>query len=261
MKKLMFAISLAGLLGLGASAAVQSANTFGVLKVDSTNSETVVCVPWVNVGTGDGIVASNLVMTANLTENDTLAYYKAADQKYEVWTLDANKNWSSPKMVTTIGATDATDSASQTKLPRGGALILKRQIPFDIVNDAVVGRPIYLYGQYTDAVFSGQTLTRSATANVWNLIAYPNTTSTAWDLNTGVTWENVIPGDSGDSILLQSQAGYVLTLKYINGAWGIKIPGGNVDTASAKVQPGCGVWYVSAKGDAGNPPSYSVSSN
>lgn len=253
MKKLMFAISLAGLLGLGASAAVQSANTFGVLKVESDKKETIVCVPWVAVGTGSNpISVADLVMTSNLTVGDTLYYYDntaKGDAKYKAWELVEGKTWSSPKMVTSVGVSEGTEAAAQTA-NRGDALILVRQNPTS--GDPAVATPIYLYGQYTATEFTGQTLTLGA----WNLIAYPNTSSSPLDLNS-LNWQNV--GDA-DYINLHNAAGYAITLKRFSDGntmkWGRKVAG-TVRFTDAVVQPGQGAWYVS-KATSGANPSYSV---
>ncbi|MBE6382716.1 MAG: hypothetical protein E7049_06865 [Lentisphaerae bacterium] len=235
MKKLMFAISLAGLLGLGASAAVQSANTFGVLKVESSTKQTIICVPWVAVGAGESPVAvEDLVMTSNLEEGDGLYLYDPSTKKYKAWFLTSSGTWDSPIMVDSVGATTGK-SAGDTTAERGNALILVRQHP-TTEGETPTAKPIYLYGQYTNSSVPAMTLSKGA----WNLIAPPNMFSSVSDLNSNYTWENV---DDSDTIRLQNN-GIAITLVRHENQWAYK-SGNNYITAAAKVQPGQGFWYVS----------------
>ena len=242
MKKLMFAISLAGLLGLGASAAVQSANTFGVLKVASTMKQTIISVPWVEVGTGGDIAVSNLVMTSNLTAGDMLYYYDKMSSKYKAWELEENagvKSWKAPILVDSIGATSSGDAGEQTAV-RGDALILVRPNAHT--------SPIFLYGQYSPSPVTTQTMQ----LNAWNLIAPPDPSSSGFDLN-GVAWLNV---DANDFIVLHASNGNAITLKYntTEEKWGTKFgPTWNYDVAT--IQAGMGAWYIS-KASSGEAPKY-----
>lgn len=236
MKKLMFAISLAGLLGLGASAAVQSANTFGVLKVTSGAEQTIIGVPWVAVGTSAGAInATNLVMATNLADNDMLYYYDSAAGNYKAWVVD-NKVWKPTTSVTTVGGKSVVEQTADITAPRGSALILVRAA-------AETSNPIYLYGQYLESTSLTPTLVN--TSGAWNLIAPANTTSTAYDLNTDMNWANV---DASDRIRVASAAGRMLTLKWIaNSGWVIwddaaTNPG--YVTSYSKIQPGQGAWFI-----------------
>ena len=65
MKKLILSFSFT-VAALAATAAVESSNTFGVLKVASNQAQTIICVPWVAVGTASSVNVTNLVMSSNL---------------------------------------------------------------------------------------------------------------------------------------------------------------------------------------------------
>ena len=86
MKKMIFGFALIATC-VASATTVTSANTFGVLKVTSTNEETVICVPWVKVGDGSSIDANSLVLTSNLKKGDQLFAYDTTTSTYYTWTL------------------------------------------------------------------------------------------------------------------------------------------------------------------------------
>ena len=234
MKKLILSLTLAGAAALAAKAStVSSANTFGVLKVASTTSQTVICVPWVAVGATDADIAvSDLVMTSNLTEGDTIYFYDRDSQKYKAWVLQNDKTWAAPKMVEKIGEAINGDTPQTTTATRGDALILVRQHP--------EAGDIYLYGQYSSEPVASQTLTSGA----WNLVAPPNKFSGVSDLNVDFTWEHV---NDADTIRLQNN-GFAITLVRHENKWAYK-SGTNYYEEAAQLQPGNGFWYVSTGSD------------
>ena len=242
MKKLILSLTLAGAAALAAKAStVSSANTFGVLKVASLTKETIICVPWMAVGTGEAPVnATNLVMSSNLSVGDTLHYYNKSTEKFDSWEVDNNNAWSSTLSVSssTLGSAAVISAAGSQNASRGDALIVVRKD---------TDKPIYLYGQYTSQAFTGG----SITPNAWNLIAPPNTSSSAFDLNSNATWSKV---DEKDYIVVNTAGGPAVRLTYKNNAWGRNVAG-SWSTASAVIQPGQGAWYVSAGAEA---PSYVI---
>ena len=242
MKKLILSLTLAGAAALAAKASpVSSANTFGVLKVESSATQTIICVPWVAVSASSdaAIKVSDLVMTSNLTKagtydekpysGDMLYYYDSKFKEYKAWVLNDSGNWEATTSVTIDGITPGTAAAMQTA-PRGNALIVVRKD---------TSTPIYLYGQYTSTPTETQTLTPGA----FNLIAPSSPSSTAIDLNgSSVTWSNV---NVKDMIKVQNTAGKIVTLirNAANTEWGFYAKGVWTTTAS-KIQPGLGAWYV-----------------
>ena len=51
-----------------------TSNVCGLLKITSDLNNTIIGVPWVEVGTGADVKVAKLVKTDNLTEGDTLYY-------------------------------------------------------------------------------------------------------------------------------------------------------------------------------------------
>lgn len=206
--------------------AVESANTFGVLRVDSSDPVTVVSVPWVGVGSTDGKIAvTDVVKTANLKAGDELYFYDGSD--YKMWRLTAEKQWE-------IAGTQNGDVPSAS-LTRGGAIILKRTTPASC---------FYLYGQYEATAAAATALPE----NAYSLIAPPKTdaangvialSSAKW---TGIT--------SSDHIILPNGN----QLDWNGTAWGKKTYSGPDDwtgtwsTTDAVIPMGQGVWFKAGAG-------------
>lgn len=192
MKKLLTIAMMAGAMS---AMAVESSNTFGILRVDSSAAQTIVSVPWEGAG-GGAIKVKDVVKTANLTIGDKLYYYDTTEQtpSYKMWALTEN-GWE--------GATTVANGITPTKgteddtLARGGAIILVRQNPTKVVDGETVANPFYLYGQYnsTQPTIS---VSRNASNVTYTLIAPPSANSVA--LNSG-TWTNAT---TGDQIILPS---------------------------------------------------------
>ena len=134
-------------------------DTYGVLAVtDTTTTNTVVGVPWLNVGEGN-VTLSNLVSTATLENNDVIYFYD-------------DPTWYSYKVhggvfvcVTTVNGSPVTPppEADAKAFARGTGLIIQRA---NTVN------PIYLCGRYYDNTMPVAT---SIPAKSKALIANPKT--------------------------------------------------------------------------------------
>lgn len=204
--------------------AVESSNTFGILRVDSSAEQTIVSVPWEAAGGGD-INVADIVKTANLTNGDELYYYSGSG--YIMWRL-TNGAW--------VEAQDEQAQTTGRSIARGGAIILKRTAP--------IANCFYLYGQYTAAGSSTITAAGSAGKPAYTLLAPPTTEDT--DLNSK-TWKTP---NSNDIIMLSDGT----TLNYRNGKWGklsktLNPTTGDitetVDQSFATIKAGEGAWYVS----------------
>lgn len=225
MKKLLTALAIAA---ASTALAVESSNTFGILRVDSSESETVVAIPWLAAG-GGNIKVKDVVKTAGLRENDQLYYYNGTS--YMLWVLNAQGQWVGVQSVKgeNGGKVDAAAGDNET-LARGGAIILVRSEP---------AAQFYLYGQYTDA---GAVVT--PTPNGKSLIAPPTTTD--FNLNgTGAMKDGTAPS-AGDYIIVDLG----VVLQYRNGQWAqhtFNLDTGLMtsDTTKATIPAGKGVWYVS----------------
>ena len=244
-------MSVASLLALGASAAVESANTFGVVKVESSQKQTIIAVPWVQVGTAGNVNVADLVMTSNLTARDTtspaaegtgdmLYYYNGST--YDAWELtqegsSAAKVWTAVQNVTANGITSNSGAASLTALPRGKALILVR---------ANTEPPIYLYGQNATGTATS-TIEGAANTTTWNLIA-PSMAADAIISPTSTETANVTMAGTpaaGDYIILNSYPTRKFT--YVDDSWGYQPSGFNKPRVVGLTVPaGTGAWYVAS---------------
>lgn len=235
MKKLF---TIAAIAAASTALAVESSNTFGILRVDSSAAQTIVSVPWEGAGasgeSANKIKVKDVVKTANLTEGDQLYYYDTTSEtpSYKLWVLQANGTWAGATSVKGEGGATVTASAgSDDLITRGGAIILVRPTNHT--------QSFYLYGQYTNAASS-----TTCVAGGYTLLAPPSTEDT--DLNTK-TWSNV---GASDYIILGN--GKMLTYK--NSTWGYDTRTRDPithqilethDTDSAVIPAGEGAWYKS----------------
>ena len=247
---------------------VTSENTFGVMKLGDTEmSELIIGVPWVAVGSGD-VSPTNLVLAANLRNDDMLYMYDASEKKYKSWKV-ANNVWTDA-MTYAIGSENNIDSVSKTgleSLKRGEALILKRMgdAPYPV---------IYLSGQYTTNAAERVQIKNPTTGDVpmqiyFTLIANPR--STEVDVNaccfyTDDTGSELVTefgnGTLDDYILLSdgSKYGYDATgsgnkhwYKWVNEIKTVTIDNTSISTTvntksydSVTIPAGTGAWYVRA---------------
>lgn len=218
MKTILSALAIAA---ASTALAVESSNTFGILRVDSSAAQTIVSVPWEAAGGGE-IKVADIVKTANLNNGDKLYYYNGSG--YTMWQL-TDGAW--------VEAQSGEGELTYQDIPRGGAIILERFAP----QGGSIANCFYLYGQYTTAGSS-----TTCVANGYTLLAPPSTTET--DLNTK-TWTT--PG-SNDNIILQDTT----VLHYRNSKWGKLTKELNretgvitetVDPSVAKIAAGEGAWY------------------
>lgn len=249
MKKILFSAAAVCAAGLAMASSVESSNIFGVLKVASTNTETVVSVPWEAVGTSDTpVTVTNFVMTTNMTDGDVLYLYDGSS--YKAWILSGGA-WTG--IITVKGEDGKTVTASagaDDALARGQALIIWRQ---NYGGETTPADSIYLYGQYNPTGVSSYTMT----AGKATLFAPVNTTSSAFylnndasDISNGTTvpcatgWTNV---NADDMIRLQTANGNAITLNWnsTDNKWGRKKGDGSFVYTRAVLQPGMGAWYIS----------------
>lgn len=180
MKKIVLASAVLASVAAVATA-VESSNTFGVMKItDSVTRELVIGVPWAAVSSAnnDAINAMNLVLPT--ADDDQLYWYDKTDKKYYVWTVK-NGAWA---VDTTTELSDGNETGSAEKtLARGDAVILFRKTP-------ATNSDIYLSGQVATAGTPSSTilaptaaeLARLSTSVAYTLIANPNPSADA-DLN------------------------------------------------------------------------------
>lgn len=216
---------------MAASAALfatdNTSDTFGLVRVTDTSTNTVIGVPWVGA-TGSAISLSNLVSTATLTAGDVVYLYEGSTWK--AYKLSANKVWE-PYTTVGVGGTEGAPSADNKTLARGTGLIIQRASASD---------SIYLCGRL-------DTTTPSATAIAANstvLFANP-LTATKTISSEGANGDKIIflKGGGGESTIYEKK----------NGVWGTYVVTTTTTSRGTKkiqtwtpgctLAPGMGAWY------------------
>lgn len=176
MKKLILGCAaLASTLALAST--VQSSNVFGVLKVDNTDEQVIICVPWVTVGTGDPISPANLVCTTDMVNGDTLLYYKKGEGKYYRWQFNGT-SWVGGTVVED-GEVKTEEDADAEKVARGtDALILTRPPRTEGERSA-----FYLNGQYVGGAVS--VTMEQGTASEPKMTFFAPSSAEGYAMNTG----------------------------------------------------------------------------
>lgn len=233
MKKLIALCAIASV----ATAFAADDNVFGCLRVDSSDVETIVSVPWIGAGVnGEAIKVADIVKTANLTpadptedgyKGDELWWYNPEEGRYYTWKLNFERVWES---------LDVSEQKDDTQaLVRGNAILLIRQNP---------NVPFYLYGQVKSSAVGVQELPSGAQS----LIAPPYVENTDLNNTEKVVWSDV---GTKDNLYVpnpdRASAQPFLILNYRNGAWGYTGPKGRVTEDVAVIPAGQGVWFKSGK--------------
>jgi len=175
-------IALAIILSVGSLFAVDAVtNYYGLMKVNSSDSRTIVAIPWIDVSTTNGeIKVADVVMTADLADGDTIHYYNGTD--FESWKLNSETQWVAAVQSDISGSSQNGTPAAEKALKRGNALILMRTN-----SDDRVLSPFYLIGQVA------KTGVDTEISNANSLIAPPRVTQI--DSNLGARWTNVGDND------------------------------------------------------------------
>lgn len=231
--------------------AEDSINVFGVLEVHSKATNTIVSVPWVQLGyaTNDAIRVCDLVLTNNLSAGDTIVVYdldtRTENQAYEGWVL-SNGGWASIVTVTENEVVDAP-KADTARLRRGKAFMLSRRHPIE----GGTAVPFYLCGQYTDANADGVEIAAGTMQTpVYHFLAAPYVEDK--NLND-IGWNAANIGEN-DTILLPQNASDGATIIYnfdsSAGKWYYSVKSGRkmVKTYGGTIPAGTGFWYISRGG-------------
>ncbi len=235
-----------------------SVNVFGILKVESATTNTMISIPWTwysSAETNAGhIPVRKLVKTTNLTTGDMI--YASVDDgsTYAAWTLldgvwqpcstvKVERNGMGRMKVVADDEDDAGDYGRARRVARGNALWVVRRRPVD-----AEGRPIpfWIYGQ-------------SVTTEVANVVFAPTGEQTVASTMLGnpyacdvklnsLDFEGKIA--SGDRIWFYTPQGMMKTLKYVSGkGWRMattKLVDGSprtVYTYDVTIPAGLGFWY------------------
>ena len=218
---------------------------FGIIKVESPHTSTLVSVPWAaSSGAAEekAINVADVVKTSNLTEGDRLLAYNAGRGAYDGWSLakasDGTLGWEPVTTVTAEGMAVAAGEATAT-LVRGQAIWLVRQD---------CSKPFFLQGQYASAPASVAVAGGTAETPAYTLLGNA--------LRGEVGVNELAWGDApaeGDRLSIPGGAvARVLTWDAAKGVWYRMVPtvtGGvvkNVRKEDDRIGAGAGFWYVRA---------------
>lgn len=150
-----------------------STNIIGVLEINNAVSNTITAVPWKQLASdpaaASDVTVSNLVAALNLSAGDAVYTLDAEQRGYRMWNRQADGIW---EPVTTVRTADdgsslvlQAGSADVTRLPRGGAVWVKR---------AATAKPYFLVGQYDDGEVTMQVPGKTDVGAGLALIAIPS---------------------------------------------------------------------------------------
>ena len=210
--KLRSIICVTAIAAVASASALTSTNTFARLPITGNTFENaIIAIPLAGCGeTNATIYVTNLVMTANLAENDKLIYKNRGN--FYAWKVNGSGKWESYAISDSSG-TSVTPTAEQTNLPCGDGCWLIRT---DVASRG--DSTIYLFGQVNE-VSPASVSVAAATSDsdyAYTLISYPNL-ETGLDLNT---WKTSIGAANGDTITVPSTvAGGATIYQYTGAAW------------------------------------------
>ena len=228
-------------------AVLASCATVGVMRVSSTNMNTVTAVPWhsmsVDTETPTNIVANDVVNQNGISADDMILAYKAASGKFNAWSNGGESGWKALATVTTNGV-DVID-ADDAQFPRGNAFWLVRSNPST--------KYYYLIGRYTGDNYEVELAGGTAENPGNTLVANPTTDDTTlgalkfYDGN-GV---ETTPG-AGDRIVILDALGFEVSHYRSGGKWvhrelqqtGKRTKQVEVDSSGVVIPAGTGFWYT-----------------
>ena len=161
--KLRSLICVSAVAAASAALALDGANTFARLKVNSNFKDSIIAIPLAGCGESDAkIYVTNLVMTAGLADGDTLMYKEG--ENWYAWEIE-NGAWKAINTSTTKGGVTFTPAADAAQLDCGKACWLVR---------SSTSNPVYLYGQVKEAKPQVTVAAGTATAIAYTIVGCPN---------------------------------------------------------------------------------------
>jgi len=243
-KTLACLCALAAAPAFGTTPAVESANTFGVLKVTCSAQKVIIATPWVKCGDATAAVkVTDLVMTSGLENGDAILVYQG--DGFKSWVISGGA-WS-PVAVSEAGQTVSSGDAASAAIARGQAFWFVKK-----TFTAGGTYPLYLYGQdATNTVYS-TIADGSSSTPAYSLVASPTISSTGTNDVNAATF-NFTP-NAADEIRVPRHNLPDLIYTFKDGQWGtsVKTKVGSVYkkmwTAGCMIPAGTGFWYVSYGG-------------
>lgn len=228
--------------------AAESANTFGILQIDSGLKNTMIAIPWTDYSKSDDTAAAipvaKLVKPEGLEDGDMIYSY-VKDGVYSVWMLDRGEWIPQPTYTVDSKGKQALKAAprnrEEARVNRGSALWVVRQNPKDAQGKS---KPIFVYGQTSDkgavSEIAGGTDTKSEPTMLGSPFTEPiDVNDIAWGENPS----------SKDVITIPSE-GTPIKLTWKKGKWGYttatKDSRGRLVTQRTEgylLMPGKAFWY------------------
>ena len=233
------------------SGSVATTNQFGILKVLSTNADTVVSAPWVALGANvedpAAMNVAKLVKTTNLTAGDVLIFFDGTN--YKSWGLNSGcTEWEPINVVASDSplGVELSGGAANTTIVRGQGVLLHRQNPKDGSGNAV---PFYLYGQYTPAP-----ATTTVAAGSTMLLANPNPAASFSfsAITPGAGDKIVVTGSSIPKVYTYEDSAWGYEKTEVTTTYGIQVQRKTRVTDESSVEAGKGFWYKRPSGGSGN---------
>ena len=210
-----------------------NSDTFGLVRVTDTSTNTVIGVPWVSA-TGSAVSLSNLVSTATLSAGDVVYLYEGTTWK--AYKLSAAKVWE-PYTTVGVGGVEGAPSADNKTLARGTGMIIQRASADDA---------IYLCGRLDTTTPSATAIAASSTVFFGNPLTTTKTISSE--------------GANGDKIVVLKDGGGSTIYEKKDGVWGTYVETTTTTKRGTKktqtwtpgctLAPGMGAWYQAGEAAA-----------
>lgn len=256
MKKLL---TIAAIAAATTALAVESSNTFGILRVTIPAGQkmTIIAAPWCDAGATtteaqgkikvkDIVKTANLTPATNETSDDGDKLYVFSSNSYRAAFELRSTGWTGIQMVVKGNTIQPQEEAT---INRGEAIALD-------LHTAPEEKSIYLYGQYTMVGASTTIVTCSAETPAYTLVA-PTGVENDTTLNSEwLTAQTGLTPANGDQVFIPGKGFYPFaagkgfgvtksgTFDLGSGTWG------QPTFDAATVPTGTGFWYIS-KGGSG----------
>ncbi|MGN0847215.1 MAG: hypothetical protein ACI4RA_07515, partial [Kiritimatiellia bacterium] len=166
---------------------IPATNIVGVLRVASTQADTLTAVPWRALAT-DPVYAANVsvanyLKTAGLDAGDEILALGSDGTTYAGWTLKSDHSWE-PMTTTTIDKVAVAPGAENKLLTRGVAAWVRRRNP---LKDGKV-RPYYIYGQFEEKNVATFIAGGTAVKPGFTILGRPGLRPL--DVNKDLDWQN-----------------------------------------------------------------------
>lgn len=184
------------------ASALTTTNTFARLPVTADFASTIIALPFSGCGMAEGsIYVTNLVMTTNLENGDTLLHKNG--NKWDAWEISGG-NWRALATSTNASGVTVSAPASEVAINCGEACWLNRKTP---------SNTFYLYGQVNAAKTPVTVAAGTGTKPTYTIVGCPYE---AGDFNV-----SSIVGAEGDCVILMSSTDASGKVEYVytSGAW------------------------------------------